>query len=141
MSGQSSELSFELNERRPTVSEYLGLRSSVGWHALPETAVEAGLAHSLYAVCAVHKGAVIGCGRIIGDNGIYFYIQDLIIQPEYQHQGVGTQLLARLMGYIHGQAQTGAFIGLMAAPGLERFYGRFGFTLFPEHSPGMLIWK
>lgn len=141
MSGQYSELTIEIKERRPTISEYLGLRSSVGWHALPKTAAELGLANSLYAVCAVRKGEVIGCGRITGDNGIYFYIQDLIIQPEYQHQGVGSQLMVRLMDYIDGQAQTGAFIGLMAAPRLERFYGRFGFALFPEDSPGMLIWK
>ncbi|MEN8130056.1 MAG: GNAT family N-acetyltransferase [Pseudomonadota bacterium] len=140
-SGQSSDLIIEFKECVPTVAEYLDLRSSVGWHALPKTAAEAGLANSLYAVCAVREGEVIGCGRITGDNGIYFYIQDLIIRPEYQYQGVGTQLMAKLMDYIEAQAQTGAFIGLMAAPGLEDFYGRFGFALFPGDSPGMLVWK
>ncbi|MCP4409603.1 MAG: GNAT family N-acetyltransferase [Gammaproteobacteria bacterium] len=133
-------MNIEFEERAPTVAEYLDLRDSVGWHALPKTAAEAGLANSLYAVCAVREGEVIGCGRITGDNGIYFYVQDLIIRTEYQYQGVGSQLMAKLMDYIEVQAQTGAFIGLMTAPGLERFYGRFGFAPFPEDSPGMHIW-
>lgn len=137
----TSELNIEFEERAPTVVEYLDLRDSVGWHGLPKMAAEAGLANSLYAVCAVREGEVIGCGRITGDNGIYFYIQDLIIRPKNQRHGVGSQLMARLMDYIDAQAQTGAFIGLMAAPRLEGFYGRFGFALFPGDSPGMLIWK
>jgi GNAT superfamily N-acetyltransferase len=57
---------------------------------------------------------VVGCGRIVGGDGINFYIQDLIIRPEYQHRGMGTQIMKKLMDYIGRHAQ----IGLMAAEGL-----------------------
>lgn len=134
-------MNTEYIERVPTATEYLALRQSVGWHGLPVTATETGLTHSLYAVCAQQGSEVVGCGRIVGDGGIYFYIQDLVIRPEYQRRGLGTRMMKKIMGYIEHHAQGGAFIGLMAAPGLEDFYARFGFTRFPEGSPGMLIWK
>jgi ribosomal protein S18 acetylase RimI-like enzyme len=134
-------VSIECIERVPTAAEYLALRQSVGWHGLSATASETGLAHSLYAVCAQQGSEVVGCGRIVGDGGVYFYIQDLVVRPEYQRRELGTQIMKKLMGYIERHAQSGAFIGLMAAPGLEDFYARFSFTRFPEDSPGMLIWK
>ena len=134
-------MTIEVIDRAPTVSEYHGLRESVGWHALPEHAAEVGLAQSLYAVCVLWESDVVGCGRVVGDGGIYFYIQDVIIRPQFQGRGYATRVMEKLMGYIERTAQSGAFIALMAAPGLEGFYGRFGFSCFPDDTPGMLIWK
>lgn len=134
-------MEFEFIDRVPTVSEYLKLRESVGWHALPSKAVEIGLARSLYSVCIKLREESVGCGRIVGDAGIYFYVQDVIVRPQYQQRGLGTRIMEKLMGYVGAKAQSGAFIGLMTAPGLEGFYGRFGFSCFPADSPGMLIWK
>jgi GNAT superfamily N-acetyltransferase len=134
-------MQVQLIERVPTVAEYLALRASVGWHALAETPVRIGLQSSLYAVTAVHGPGAVGCGRIIGDRGIYFYLQDVITQPRYQRQGVATGVMERLMAYVNATAARGAFVGLMAAPGLERFYSRFGFSRFPDDSPGMAIWR
>ncbi|MDO8673420.1 MAG: GNAT family N-acetyltransferase [Dehalococcoidia bacterium] len=31
--------------------------------------------------------------RVIGDGGLFYYIQDVIFIPEYQRQGIGTQLM------------------------------------------------
>ncbi len=134
-------MQVELIERAPTVGEYLALRASVAWHPLAEAPVRRALHHSLYAVTAVHGPEAVGCGRITGDGGIYFYVQDVITHPRYQRRGVATRVMARLMAYVDATAPSGAFIGLMAAPGLERFYSRFGFTRFPEDSPGMAIWR
>ena len=134
-------MEFEFIERVPTVSEYLKLRESVGWHALPSEAVERGLARSLYSVCIEFGKETVGCGRIVGDAGIYFYVQDVIVRPGYQQRGLGTRIMETLMDYVDATAIRGAFIGLMTAPGLEGFYGRFGFKCFPADSPGMLIWK
>ena len=123
------ELAVKVVDRVPSVEEYLELRHSVGWHALSNSAVQDGLSNSLYAVCAFSEGRVVGCGRISGDGGVYFYIQDLIIRSQFQHRGLGTRLIDRLAAYIHQHAQSGAFIGLMVAPGLQGFYQRFGFSV------------
>lgn len=134
-------MQVEFIARVPTVAEYLALRASVAWHPLAETPVRTALRNSLYAVTAVHGAEVVGCGRITGDGGVYFYVQDVITQPRYQRQGVATGVMRHLMAYVSATAARGAFIGLMAAPGLERFYNRFGFTRFPDDSPGMAIWR
>ena len=42
-----------------------------------------------------------------------------------------------VMVYIKANAKSGAFIGLMAAKGLEAFYERFGFKAREEDAPGM----
>ena len=134
-------MEFEFVERVPTVSQYLRLRESVGWHALASEAVEIGLTRSLYSVCVELREETVGCGRVVGDAGIYFYVQDVIVRPDYQQRGMGTRIVEKLMGYVDATAVRGAFIGLMTAPGLEAFYSQFGFEVFPADSPGMLIWK
>ena len=134
-------MQFDVIERVPSASEYLSLRESVGWHILDLASTKLGLERSLYSVCVLKGDAVVGCGRVVGDGGIYFYIQDVIICPQYQRCGLGTRVMEKLMGYVDVTAKPGAFIGLLAAPGLSEFYGHFGFNCFPDDSPGMLIWK
>jgi len=87
----------------------------------------------------LNNGAVIGIGRIIGDRGLYYYIQDLIVHPDYQRKGLGTRLMTKLMDYIKENARSGSFIGLMAAQGSENYYKQFGFKARPADRPGMFF--
>lgn len=108
--------------RSPTLSEYRKLRGSVGWWETDETATELALNGSLFSVVAIENDAVVGFGRVIGDGGLYFYIQDLIIHPEFQNKGFGTSLMKELMDFINKCSKSGAFVGLMAAKGLSKYY-------------------
>lgn len=128
---------MKIEYRLPTVSEYKKLRGLVGWWKTVETAIDMALKNSLFSVVAVEHDTVIGFGRVIGDGGLYFYIQDLIIHPEFQNKGFGKSLMKELMNYIMSSAKSGAFVGLMAAKGLEKYYARFGFKARDEDAPGM----
>ena len=128
---------MKLEHRSPTISEYEKLRASVGWWEVDEGAAETALANSLFSVVAVEKDILVGFGRVVGDGGLYFYIQDLIIHPEFQENGFGKQVMDELMSFIRARAKSGAFIGLMAAKGLERYYESFGFKAREENAPGM----
>lgn len=57
---------------------------------------EIGLGNSLFSVCAIYKNEVIGCGRAVGDGGIYFYIQDIIVLPKFQGRGIGKLTLSTI---------------------------------------------
>ena len=46
-------------------------------------------------------------------------------------------MLKELMDYIKVNAKSGAFVGLMAAKGLEKYYEPFGFKARDEDAPGM----
>jgi GNAT superfamily N-acetyltransferase len=133
---------FEVIEQIPSVEEYQRLRQSVGWRILAPEQIAIGLKHSLFSVCALHQNHVIGCGRIVGDSQIYFYIHDVIVMPPFQKQGIGRMIVNKLMHYLDSYAPAGAFIGLMAAsPGLEQFYGHYGFKRRLDERPFMEMKK
>lgn len=128
---------FETVEREPTVSEYQRLRRAVGWSEVTDDGVEAGLKNSLYSVVLLSGGETVGCGRVVGDGGLYFYIQDIIVLPEYQGSGLGRLIMDKVIDYLRSRAERGAFVGLMAAKGVAEFYERYGFKVRPEDAPGM----
>jgi len=83
---------YALVERPPTIEEYQSLREIVGWGNTDAKATEIGLGNSLFSVCVIYKNEIIGCGRVVGDGGIYFYIQDIIVLPEFQRKGIGKRM-------------------------------------------------
>ena len=119
----------EYLEQQPSIEDYNRLRYTVGWQMIDPPRVQEALSSSLYSVCAVVGGMVIGCGRVIGDGGIYFYIQDVLVEPRFQLQGVGHGIVQRLMAFLdnHAPEGSGAFMGLMTSTSLLEFYGHYGF--------------
>lgn len=135
---------FQLVERAPTVDEYLALRTGVGWGTADREATAHSIQHTLYWVVLLEEEQVIGCGRVIGDGGICFYVQDIIVLPAYQGQGLGRQIMDKVMGYLTAHSRPGAFAGLMAAQGVAGFYRKYGFIERPTEAlgPGMIrFWR
>jgi ribosomal protein S18 acetylase RimI-like enzyme len=131
------EEQYQVVERTPTIEEYFALRKGVGWMLFEEEMTAKGLANALFSVCILHQGKVIGCGRVVGDGGLYFYVQDIIVSPDFQGKGLGKRLMQAIMAYLEINARPGAFIGLMAAKGTNDFYAQFGFAVRPLDQPGM----
>ena len=115
------EEAFELAERAPTVDEYLRLREAVGWASIGEDELAAGLASALYSCVILHEGKAVACGRVVGDGGVYFYVQDVIVLPEFHGRGLGARVMDAVTRYLEGVAKPGAFVGLMAAQNAEGF--------------------
>lgn len=134
----------KLVERLPTPDEYNDLRAAVGWKKRPVDAVKKGLPNTLYCVCAYIGDELVGMARIIGDDGMVYYIQDVIVLPAYQRQGIGTQIMDKIMLYLQPALQHRLSIGLIAAPGKETFYEKYGFTSLPNHRRGagmIILWE
>ena len=128
---------FQIVSGIPSVEEYLTLREAVGWGRRDEHMVAHALASALFTVYVVHHGNIVGCGRVIGDGGLYFYLQDIIVMPKFQGNGLGKRLMASILVYLQEHAAPGAFVGLMAASGASTFYTQFGFAPRPPDRPGM----
>lgn len=146
---ESRQMQIEIVERLPSPEEYNRLRAEVGWGVYELAVIERALPRSLYGVCA-YEGAtpggatIAGMARIIGDGGLVYSIQDVIVKPEYQGQGIGTALMDRVMAYIRAHASHNSIIGLMSARGKERFYERYGFVARPTERLGSgmtMYWK
>lgn len=135
---------YALIETLPSPADYNRLRIAVGWGGYDEDVIRNALPSTLYCVCAFVGEEMVGMARVIGDAGMVFYIQDLIVLPEYQRQGIGTQLMDAIMDFIRANAHHNTIIGLMAAVGKEAFYEKYGFTVRPDeaHGAGMTqFWR
>lgn len=130
-------------ERIPTVEEFTMLRNALGWISPDKDAASKALSNSLYSVCVEHDGKLIGTGRVIGDGGLYFYIQDVIVTPDYQERGIGKMIMDEIMKYLRNSCIQNSFVGLMSAKGKDGFYQKYGFAARPNetYGPGMfLLW-
>jgi GNAT superfamily N-acetyltransferase len=125
---------------KPTGAQINALRLAVGWKLLEEGDFQRGLDGSLFAVCAFAGDEPVACARVVGDGRTVFYVQDVIVRPEYQGCGVGRAMMERVMEFIAQHACEGAVVGLMAAKGKEGFYEKFGFKARPNENdgPGMM---
>jgi len=124
---------YQLVARDPTVGEYQRLRRAVGWGNMTDEGVAAGLPNSLFSVVLELGGEAFGCGRVVGDGGLYFYLQDVIVLPEHQGRGQGAAIMREVMAYLERACRPGAFVALMAAVGAEAFYERYGFVPLEDH--------
>ncbi|MGO4530365.1 GNAT family N-acetyltransferase [Paenibacillus sp. 2TAF8] len=124
-------------KKQISVEDYMNLREIVGW-GNPENieAIELGLKNTLYSICIEVEEQTIGYGRIVGDGGFTFYVQDIIVLPSYQRLGLGNTIMTELMEYITSTYPPGSSVGLMSAKGKEDFYKRFGFVERPNESYG-----
>ncbi len=131
-----SEAKCSTVERLPTPEEYNRLRHLVGWGTYREDVIEKALPGSLYCVCAYIDTELVGMARVVGDAGMVYYIQDVIVDPGRQRQGIGAQLMDQVMGYIKAHASHNTIVGLMSAKGKEAFYEKYGFVNRPNDRLG-----
>lgn len=120
----------------PCVDEFSQLRDKIGWGETDFEMAKNSLENSLFHVVIRHQSKLIGMGRVIGDGSMYFYVQDVVVDPQYQKQGIGNALMMQIESYLSRAANKGSTIGLLAAKGKEGFYTRFGYTLRPSDSLG-----
>ncbi|MDO6654394.1 GNAT family N-acetyltransferase [Anaerobacillus sp. 1_MG-2023] len=118
---------YQVIDRFPTSDEYVRLCLSVGWNNMNFSVAEKAVHQSIYATTVSYGDEVIGMARIVGDGGMYFYIQDFVVHPMHQGKGVGKMLMDQLFSYLKEHAPTQAFIGLFATEEGSHLYKQFGF--------------
>ena len=120
-------MKYTIEHRLPKVEEYRYLCESVGWRQIMNLdAAERALNNSVAGVVALNEtGLAVAMGRIVGDGAIYFYIQDIAVDPQYQRSGLGTAVLMNLLQHIERTAPEKAFIGLFSVPDALGFYEKF----------------
>lgn len=133
---KTSNMDLKVEYRIPTVQEYQLLRGTTNWDKIDDSTVSTALSNSLFAICIKVKNKVVASGRIIGD-GVYFYIQDVIVLPDYKGTGIGMKVMQELENWLEKAAKPNTFIGLMAAKGTVEFYKRFNYEVRGVEKPGM----
>ncbi len=81
----------------------------------------------------VQTNHLIGMGRVISDGSSDGYLQDVIVLPEFRKLGIGKNIVNTLLSACRKKKLS--WIGLIAQPGLERFYASLGFDIMSGHIP------
>ena len=112
--------------------EIVRLYSEVGWTAYTNDlqALKQGFMNSLLVLAAYENDELLGIIRLVGDGYTIVFIQDIIVYPEKQRQGVGSALLKAVIDrYAHVRQ-----IELTTdnTPKTVSFYQSMGFAEFSE---------
>ena len=118
----------ELVERFPGVDDYRRLRALAGMSPRTRQAAERGLPNTLYGVSLLRDGEVVGMGRIIGDGGCFYTVVDIAVAPAYQGQGHGRRIMDALDAWLRANAQSSAFVTLVADGDARHLYAKYGFA-------------
>ena len=77
------------------LEDVLHLYQAAGWtnYTNQPQMLEQALSHSLVIYLALDGDAVVGLIRLVGDGFSSVLVQDLIVLPSYQRQGIGSSLM------------------------------------------------
>ena len=83
-----------------TLEDVLPLYEAVGWtnYTTKPEMLEVAYKNSLHIIGAFNdEEKLVGVLRAVGDGASILFIQDILVTPEYQHQGIGTNLLQQTL--------------------------------------------
>lgn len=128
---------FTLSSDLPGAHEYCELRLACGLSSKTLAAAQRGLPASLRAATLRDGSRLFAMGRVVGDGGCNFEIVDIAVHPDYQRQGLGTQIMTALMDWVREVAPPSAYVSLIADDHSPALYRKFGFKPTTPRSIGM----
>ena len=86
-------------ETSVSLDDVLHLYQAVGWtnYTNQPQMLSRALSHSLAIYLARYGEEIVGLVRLIGDGFSSVFVQDLIVLPTYQRQGIGSTLMKRAL--------------------------------------------
>ena len=86
-------------ETSVSLDDVLHLYQAVGWtnYTNQPQMLEKSLAHSLAIYVAGDGEEIVGLVRLVGDGFSSVFVQDLIVFPSYQRQGIGSDLMKQAL--------------------------------------------
>lgn len=112
--------------------EILRLYSEVGWTAYTKNmlALRQGFKNSLLTLAAYENDELLGIIRVVGDGFTIVFVQDILVFPNKQRQGIGTALLKAVLERFSNVRQIE--LATDNTPKTLAFYKSLGFSEFSE---------
>ncbi len=113
------------DDAKPAIADVLALYRSVGWSSADKPdALHKGLLGSHSLVTAWDDAVLIGLANAISDGHLVVYFPHMVVRPDYQGRGIGTELMTRMMARYRGFHQQ----ALIADGRAIDFYKKLGFV-------------
>ncbi len=100
------------------------LREAVGWNRMEKEYANP-LMTSYYHIAVYEKDEMVGYIDCVSNGVTDAYIQDLMVRPDYQGKGLGTDLMNQMIMYL--KEKHIYIISVVFEEGLKPFYDKFGF--------------
>ena len=109
--------------------EIINLYNSVGWvnYVKNPKMLEEAYHNSLMIYGAYVNNLLVGIIRIVGDGKSVILIQDLLVKPRYQNNGIGKKLVNTVLDSYKNVYQIHVYTDFNDK--LTRFYKSFGFLI------------
>ena len=122
------------------LEDVLHLYQAVGWTNYTDQSemLEQALSHSLAIYVALDGDTVVGLIRLVGDGFSSVFVQDLIVLPSYQRQGIGSALMKEAL-----EDYKDAYQVQLVTEQTEknvRFYRSIGFETLSTYDCIGMIW-
>ena len=73
---------------------------------------------------------LVGFARVISDFATTYYLCDVIVDPDYRRNGLGTALVS----YIESRPEYAGLRGVLITRDAHRLYEKFGFTVLNDRA-------
>lgn len=123
---------------RPDRDELVELYTAVGWSAYTEdpARLETAVRGSSHVVTARYGDELLGLARVVSDGASIAYLQDVLVRPELQREGVGRALVQAVMEpFAHCRQQV---LLTDDEPRQRAFYESLGYAEVRDHGDGHL---
>ena len=122
------------------LEDVLHLYQAVGWtnYTHQPQMLEQALSHSLAIYVVLDGDAVVGLIRLVGDGFSSVLVQDLIVLPIYQRQGIGGALMKEAL-----EAYNDVYQVQLVTEQTERtlrFYRSMGFEILSTYGCTGMTW-
>ncbi|MCK8606818.1 GNAT family N-acetyltransferase [Apilactobacillus ozensis] len=91
-------MKYSSNKNMP-INKLLDLYNSVGWTSYTNnpSKLELCIKNSLFVLSAWQDDELVATARVVGDDESIIYIQDVLVKPEFQSNGIGKHLLDKVL--------------------------------------------
>ena len=122
------------------LEDVLHLYQAAGWTNYTDQSemLEQALSHSLVIYVALDGDTVVGLVRLVGDGFSSIFVQDLIVLPSNQRQGIGSDLMKEALGDFKDAYQV-QLVTEQTEKTLE-FYSSLGFETLSTYDCTGMIW-
>lgn len=114
---------YQYNETM-SAKDLSDLREAVGWNRMEKEYANP-LMTSYYHIAVYEKDEMVGYIDCVSNGVTDAYIQDLMVRPDYQGKGLGTDLMNQMIMYL--KEKHIYIISVVFEEGLKPFYDKFGF--------------
>lgn len=128
---------MDIKYNAPSALEYISLRLKTGMGTKDLSKAEIALKNSLFIVSLWIEDKLIGLGRIVGDQGITYVVSDIMVDPSYQHKGLGKIIMQEIDSYLEEYTDKYAYVCLIANKPADKLYSQFRFEYVEPKSCGM----